>query len=280
MRTFFTVFTLFCLLFSTGAQTTDYLQKSEFQKEKKKLTDGISSAKKQASDLKKVIMLRDKTIDSLQISAGQYQIETARVNDSLSSLNQKVTDLQTLVNQKKATFRIYLIIVLVILLILVIVALYLIFALRKKTEGHFAELLALEKKTEDKLEAEIRQEKEELRSVNEQISRTADDLKNKINSGIGMTEKHIQELDQNLGGKIAQAESKAEGLKPEVGKIKEGVDQLSGSLKTLKSSEEGDIQELKNLNKQLEKKLEEFMARQNEELKTLKTRLDSHKHEK
>src|ERR1039457_6528378 len=102
------LFILSVFLFTvTSAQTADYLQKKEFQTEKKKIYDNIDAAKKPVSDIRKLVTHQNLQIDSLNNVVKAFAAQNANYADSVNKMSARVNFLndEVKVNHERAWLR-------------------------------------------------------------------------------------------------------------------------------------------------------------------------------
>ena len=142
MKTILSFILSLFLFISAGAQTTDYLTNKDFQAEKKKLNEGINTAKKSSLEAKKGLEMKGQLIDSLAGALKLSQVQLAASNDSISKLTAKVNELQDKVYQKKTGLRTSLIIAFAVIFLLWILLLIWIFVIKKRSDQTFQLLKA------------------------------------------------------------------------------------------------------------------------------------------
>jgi len=246
-------FTILVFLFCTaGSQTTDYLQKKEFQTEKKKIYDNIDAAKKPASDLKKMITRQSLRTDSLGNLVKTFGTQNAIYADSINKMSARVAFLndQVTTNHHKMRTRFRFVLLLVVIILILIAASFVF--LRRKINTNFEVLNDNSERINAKLDREIGAFRLELTNGLAKMNALSDELTQKMSNRFTSFEtdhaqvhQKIQENNSSLKEQIKiiseTAEEKFQNLKSAL-TVK--ADELLTQTKAIKSQVEKDIQTL------------------------------------
>ena len=243
MKTILTFILSLFLLISAGAQTTDYVTTKDFQNEKKKLNEGISSAKKTGLEAKKGFEKQDQTIDSLRGVIKQYQDQLAASDDSVSKLASSVKVLNDNVYQNKTTSRTNFIIAFGFILLVCLFLLIWIFMIKRRSDQNTMAL-------KEDLEKTNKNIAQGFSRTDEHIKDSADGLNRQLQTGLGQIEQKTGQMEQQLGEKIALTEDKLNRYKEEDGLL---MKQQQDKIHALQSSFESKMKELSSKIDALEK---------------------------
>jgi hypothetical protein len=182
--------TLLAFLFGTaGAQTTDYLQKKEFQTEKKKIYDNIDAAKKPSSELKKLVSKQSLKIDSLANLVKSFGTQTARFNDSINKMSATVASLSDQLDSSRQKTWKSIIQVIVMLAIILLLGLVAFFILWRKIKTNF----------------EVLNEHSEL--INEKIDKQTGAIRIEVIEGVAKMQAIAEEMNQKFANRFDQFEA-------------------------------------------------------------------------
>lgn len=240
-------FTILAFMFGkAGTQTTDYLQKKEFQTEKKKIYDNIDAAKKPASELKKLVNRQSLKIDSLNNLLKTFGVQNALYADSINKMSVTVYSLNDKVKSNHDRTRMHFIYVLIMLAILFILILGTFIILWRKLQANFATLNDHGERINAKLDSEIGALRLELTDGLAKMHAASDELNQKISSRLDHFEAEHAQIHQ---------------------KIQENNDLLKKQIQVIRDSAEEKFQNFKSA---LAAKTDEFLS----QTKALKSQVD------
>jgi len=190
--------TLVFFILSAGAQTTDYLQKKDFQSEKTKIYSNLNSAKKAALEVKKLITEQNVKIDSLNKVIAVFTANNAHMTDMTNQMSQKVTTMEEKVNVTNGKLTTNLLIALVITVVAFIILLVILLVLwRKVVAGNQSiheEFGLLNEKMQKEIQAIHGELKDSLGLINSKYST----LDHKISTGMNEITTKNEMLNQQL----------------------------------------------------------------------------------
>jgi hypothetical protein len=241
------LFTILVFCFTTvKAQTTDYLQKKEFQTEKKKIYDNIDAAKKPSSELKKLVTRQSLKIDSLSAVVKAFEAQNKSFADSINKMSVTVLSLngQVQSNENKLS-KSYgdLLIMAVILLILVV--------------GTFIILWRKNKKTSDILN-------DHREMINAKLVKEAEVIRSEMAEGFARMRAMSEELHQKLAGRIDKFEVEHGQVHL---KIQDNNSSLKDQIETIRETAE---EKIKTVKSDLVSKANELLSQTN----ALKVQMD------
>lgn len=236
---------LFCTVWS---QNTEYLTKSEFQQEKKKVTDNIAGAKKQVSETKKAIIDLKTKDDTLKKVLTSTAVKLDQAIDSLGRTSTKIIALQDQVERQKGVTKPVFIILMAIIFILLIGLFVLAMMIRNGTvrllKNHEEENL----KANATIAADLQKKEEMIRENTALIHATSNEIKEKISGLSSRLEQSLARMDQqfkeNLQGlenKIGSLISDEIGIKDEIEKVFRNSEQSVAAVKKTNESEHKDL---------------------------------------
>ena len=155
MKKLLSLCSLVCICAGLLAQNPDYLQKKDFQNEKKKISESIIM-------VKKIVLIQDKILDSLSKKLDAQQMKIDAVSDSLLQKSDNIRQLNGVVaeNQSKAEFyKVYFWVGLIISLVLFLIVFFYLTGKFKKLKLEFLET---EKIFNERIESETKGLKEAL----------------------------------------------------------------------------------------------------------------------
>jgi hypothetical protein len=247
------LFTLLVFIFATvGAQTTDYLQKKEFQTEKKKIYDNIDAAKKPASDLKKQVTRQSLKIDSLNNVVKIFSVQNTVYADSINKMGATVTALDEKLKVNHAWMKTRLGQLLIITIILLLFVLVCFFILRRKIQANFVLLKENADKNSARLDTEIEAIRMELKESLAKMKGMSDELTKNISNRFdqfeaehGQVHLKIQDNNSSLKEQIQvireSAEEKYQTFKSS---FAQKTDEILSQTKAIKSQVDKEIQVL------------------------------------
>jgi hypothetical protein len=241
------LFTILVFCFTTvKAQTADYLQKKEFQTEKKKIYDNIDAVKKPSSELKKLVARQSLKIDSLSAVVKAFGAQNKSFADSINKMSVSVLSLngQVQANESKLS-KSYgdLLMMVVILLILVV--------------GTFIILWRKNKKT-----ADILNDHREM--INAKLVKVTEAIRSEIADGVATMKAMSEELNQKLAGRIDRFEAEHGQVHM---KIQDNTSSLKDQIETIKETAE---EKIKTVKSDLAAKANELLSQTN----ALKVQMD------
>jgi len=246
-------FTILAFLFAiAGAQTTDYLQKKEFQIEKKKIYDNIDASKKPASEVKKIVNRQSLKIDSLSNLVKAFGVQNARYADSINKMSATVNSLNDQVKINHDTMRKRFRHVWIMIAILLILILGSFIFLWRKIQGNFATLNDRGEMTDTKLDREIGALRLELIDTLAKMNAVSEELNQKISSRFdhfetehGQIHQKIQESTSSLKEQVQVIrESAEEKFQTFKSALATKGDEFLSQTKALKAQVDKDIQTL------------------------------------
>jgi hypothetical protein len=220
------LFTILAFLFITaGGQTTDYLQKKEFQTEKKKIYDNIDAAKKPASDLKKLVTRQSIKIDSLGIIVKTFAVQNKMYADSINKMSATVLVLNDQVrnNYQKMRTRLHYVWTLVAILVILILGTFVF--LWRKGSSNFGIL------------------KDQAEKINENINKEMAAVRLELTDGLAKMHAFSDELNQKFSRRFDQFEAEHGQVHL---KIQDNNSSLNEQIKATRTSAEENIQNLKS----------------------------------
>ncbi|MEI7724068.1 MAG: hypothetical protein WCK09_03135 [Bacteroidota bacterium] len=221
MKQLLTILTMVFLASQAGAQTTDYLQQKDFQAEKKKIYEGISTSRKQLIEIKKVDAKIANALDSIKLSLEMNAVQLSSGSDSLAKTNERVNNLKEQFDNQKLPSRRFLVILFVIILMLFFVILAMIFQFKKRADTNHQTILDLDKLTNDRLDREVKNLQGDLQSMREALHSFSTELEHKISSGYIALDAQCQKLETIMKEGDAGVEVKLNALLPEISKLRE-----------------------------------------------------------
>lgn len=246
-------FTILVFMFATaGAQTTDYLQKKEFQTEKKKIYDNIDAAKKPASEVKKLVNRQSLKIDSLSNLVKTFGVQNAHYADSINKMSATISSLndQVKINHDNMRRRFgHMLIMLAILLILILGTFIFLW---RKIQGNFAILNDHGERINAKLDREIGGLRLELIDALAKMVAMSDELNQKISSRFDHFETEHEQIHQKMQENNSSMkeqiqvirESAEEKFQTFKSALAAKADEFLSQTKALKSQVDKDIQTL------------------------------------
>jgi len=266
-----------CLFCTVRSQNTDYLTRSEFQQEKKKVTENISGTKKQVAETRKAIndlKANDDTFKNLLTLTG---IKLDQSLDSLKKTSAKLNTLQDRVEmQKGVTIPVFITITAIIFVLLIVLFVFLVM-IRNNTarllKNHEEENI----KANATIAAELQKKEDAIRENTALINSTANEIKEKIAGLSSRLEQSLARMDQqfkeNLQGlenKIGSVISDEIGIKEEIQKVFRNSEQSVASVRTANESEH---KELSSKIAETSKEFKDTVSKTRAELETLKVQL-------
>ena len=264
MKTILTFILSLFLLISAGAQTTDYITTKDFQNEKKKLNEGISSAKKTGLEAKKSFEKQDQMIDSLCGAIKQYEDQLAASKDSVSKLTSNVNILNDNVYQNKTNLRTNFIIAFGFILLVCIFLSIWIFMIKKRSDQNIMSLKEDLEKTNNRIDQGFNKIEENIKAAN-------DNLNNQLKSGLDQFGQRAGQMEQQIREKNALMEDKLNQYKEEDGLLMKKQEE---KLNALRSSYENKVKELNTMIDALEKSQKGIEPGFTEKINALKIQLE------
>jgi hypothetical protein len=246
-------FIILVFIFATaGAQTTDYLQKKEFQTEKKKIYDNIDAAKKPASELKKLVNRQSLKIDSLNNLVKIFGVQNALYADSINKMSATVWSLNDQVKINHDRTRKHFIYVLIMLVILFVLILGTFIILWRKIQGNFAILNDHGERINAKLDREIGALRLEVTNGIAKMHAMSDELNQKISSRFDHFETEHTQIHQKMQENNSSLKEQIQGIRESAEEkfqnFKSALaakgDEFLSHTKALKSQVDKDIQTL------------------------------------
>jgi septal ring factor EnvC (AmiA/AmiB activator) len=227
------------LIAQAGAQTADYLQQQDFQKEKRKINEGINALKKQVADIKKYDAVVANSLDSIKMTLEMNAVQLFSAVDSLDKANTRINELQQEFTGQKLISRDWLILIFIIIFLIFAAMFFLLYRFRTKAEFYHDSLIDLDKKTNERLEKEIRSIKVDLQKNSDAVHSISADLNYKISTGLRSLETQNGEVEKQHSEHFAGIEEKIDQLRRESEVIHQGfaarADKVEEALKTLKT---------------------------------------------
>lgn len=162
MKKIFTLLVIALFAQATWAQNADYLLKKDFQSEKKKISEGIESAKKVGIDAKRIATKQSNIFDSIAKSLAANEKALKQNNDSLQNTTAQFNNLKARVSRIATKTKFYLRLLLVLMVVGFIILLILPFFLKKKSDIKIEKLIEENKKFSESMKQELALMKEEL----------------------------------------------------------------------------------------------------------------------
>ena len=238
MKKLLTVLVVVFFVGQTWAQTTEYLQQKDFKVEKQKIYEGINASKRQLNEIRKGDLKMELSMDSLKKVLGNCMRQMGMANDSLLKTSVKLNALQEKVDNERFLskgMRILINVILILLLLLLFVLLYL---FKKKADLNHQSLVELDKKTNERIDLEMKNLKTDIQNCRDLIVTNANDLNQRISSGISAVETRSNQLEKQLQDDLARIGGKIEIIGPEISKLKEefsvGIKAVEDKLNVLK----------------------------------------------
>ncbi|MCX6249959.1 MAG: hypothetical protein NTX61_04320 [Bacteroidetes bacterium] len=247
--------TLVFFIVSAGAQTTDYLQKKDFQSEKNKIYSNLNSAKKAALEVKKLISRQNVKIDSLNNVIAVFSAKNAQVTDMAGQMSLKVTAMEEKVDATNGKLTSNLLIALIVTGVVFLILLVIFLMQWRKAMAGYHSIHDEYLRLNEKLDKEIAAIRIELKDCLGLINSNSRNLDLKISDGIleltGKNELINQKLleqsayvQDQLKKTAEQYESKLQGIRSEfetkreeiLSQVDKNIQSLSSELKKIKSS--------------------------------------------
>lgn len=278
MKAFFLILIPLFLFCTVRSQNTDYLTKSEFQSEKKKVNENIAVIKKQGVETRKSIIdlkTREDTLNKLLTATG---IKLDQSVDSLNKTSAKMNALRDQVESQKGVTRPVFITLSVIIFVLLIVLFFLLVMIRNSTarllKNHEEENL----KANATIASELQKKEDAIRENSALIHSTANEIKEKIAGLSSRLEQNLARMDQqfkeNLQGlenKIGSVISDEIGIKEEIEKVFRNSEQ---SVAAVKKTNESEHKDLSTKIIETSKEIKDTVSKTRAELDALKAQLN------
>ncbi len=200
MKKLFAICSLLIICVGLYAQNAEYIQKKDFQTEKKKIVESINGVKKSLS-------AQSKLQDSLNQTQALLKAEFSRLSDSINKQSATLKELQEKVEfsqEKTNSFRVYFYIILIISFVLVLIVF---FFLRSAMRGIKAELSEAVGVLKDKTDKEFEKIHSGISEQAEAIINHNNELKLKLTeleSSFHQQQKENEEYHHEYSAKIQE----------------------------------------------------------------------------
>ena len=198
MNRYLTFLAAFLVSFASTAQNNDYLLKKDFQNEKKTISEGINTARKTSSELKKLLSKQAEITDSLVRVIATNEKLLARTNDSLLKTATRFNDLQANVEKRTSNSQNSLVLAVIIISVLLLFLLALIFYFKNKSDARIRELSEENLKLGEGFRQDLSHLKEQITKTASSMSLELHEHSANIATKLEMTEERQRQLAVEL----------------------------------------------------------------------------------
>jgi len=252
MKTLFTMFLICIFTTALVAQSGDYVQKSEFQQEKKKIYDGMNATRKPMNEMRIALKKQSRVIDSLTMQINEFSDIIAKNKELVPAMTSQVKELGEELHSHKSRSSNHMLIAFTITYLVLIISFITLYILQRRNNREVEETKKQVTKVTEELAIELGHFRDALSVFRNEMENRVKEAENGLSGRLNSFESKLQDWKEEVDHKIIPVTGKLDDIEQRLNKTREALLQVSKELgEKILSSQNDTEQKLKSVNVQL-----------------------------